>query len=101
LAIAHKIQEQPALGPSELARLNAVKTEQLQTALEKFTAVCEAGGDAIAGDENREDLVRRATLYRADCAFNLEHYEQAVELYDHAAGSTVLTIAPCTHLFKL
>ena len=85
LDMARKIQEQPALGPSELARLNAIKTEQLQAALDRFTVVCEATADGDNQDSTQGDLVRRATLYRADCAFNLEHYEQAVELYDHAA----------------
>src|SRR6185436_1523717 len=46
-----------------------------------------AVADDHAGERNdlETDMVRRAHLYRADCAFQLGEFEAAIELYDRAA----------------
>jgi tetratricopeptide (TPR) repeat protein len=73
--------------PSEVGRLNAIRDDQLRMALDLFGQVSES----IVADANgkaamyQQHIIRRAALYRADCAFQLREFAQAIDLYDHAA----------------
>jgi tetratricopeptide (TPR) repeat protein len=60
--------------------------EQLQRALDLFAEVCDTQGTSLAAaDAAQVDLLRRAHLYRADCAFHLGLYDVAIEHYDRAS----------------
>jgi len=87
MAIAEKAKHEPALSPAEMARLNGTRTEQMQTAQQMFASLCDACAQPGAPKLSlfQQDLLRRAHLYRADCAFSLGQFEQAAELYDHIA----------------
>jgi len=95
LQIADRLKEPPPLPPSEQGRLNALRAEQLQRALDLFGDLCDryspeslsAGVAAPGGGEGslQQDLLRRAHLYRADCAFHLGYWDLAVEGYDRSA----------------
>lgn len=86
LALADRARNEPALSLAEIGRLNVLRTEHLQRAEDLFASICDEFASAPATtDEHADDLLRRSQLYRADCAFYLEHFEQAIDLYDHAA----------------
>lgn len=87
MAIAEKAKREPALSPAEMARLDGMRTEQLQTAQQMFATLCDGCAQPGAPKLSlfQQDLLRRAHLYRADCAFSLAQYEQAAELYDSIA----------------
>ena len=73
----------PGLPPGERRRLEAQRSDHLQSASELFEAICDGAPAAAAGPEQ---LLRYACLYQADCAFELGRYADAVVRYDHVAG---------------
>lgn len=85
-ALSQHVQQEVGLSASEAGRLTALHTEHLQMALDLFAQVesAAAGPDAKEGSATG-DMIRRAALYQADCAFDLGRYEQAIQLYDYAA----------------
>jgi tetratricopeptide (TPR) repeat protein len=84
--LEERLKQPPPLPPSEQGRVNAQRMEQLQRALDLFAEVCDTyGASLVAADAAQVDVLRRAHLYRADCAFNLGLYDAAIEHYDRAA----------------
>ncbi|MCH8164168.1 MAG: tetratricopeptide repeat protein [Planctomycetes bacterium] len=86
VSIIQQLNE-PAKSPAERQRLEALRADHLRTAMELFTLVGEAGDASDPPSAGRmQQLLRYSYLYRADCAFELGLYEQAVKLYDEVAG---------------
>lgn len=84
--LEERLKQPPPLPPSEQGRINAQRIEQLQRALDLFAEVCDTFGTSTAAiDAAQVEVLRRAHLYRADCAFHLGFYELAIEHYDRAA----------------
>ncbi len=78
----------PGLAPVERDRIESQRTHHLGTAKQLFSAIVE-GGDAQLPPGQRQisdQLLRYAYLYRADCAFELGRFAEAVEHYDKVAG---------------
>jgi tetratricopeptide (TPR) repeat protein len=71
--------ELPGRSPGERDRLEKKRTENLETAQQLFTTIIESDGAA-------QQVLRYAYLYRADCAFDLGRYAEAVEYYDQVAS---------------
>ena len=88
-AHAAELEAQARLAParSDQQRLRELRAESLRIALDLFAGVRDAyeGRDARRLDELQQSFLRHAYLYRADCAYNLGLYEQAIDLYDMAA----------------
>ncbi len=86
-AIGQRLAEDTGLSPAENSRLASLRNEHLQRAEEIFGSIviehAPQPGKTIAASV--EDLVRRAHLYQADCAFELGQFEHAVELYESAS----------------
>lgn len=86
MKLEERLRQPPPLPPSEQGRINAQRTEQWQRALDLFAEVCDTFGASTAAlDTAHVEVLRRAHLYRADCAFHLGFYELAIEHYDRAA----------------
>ena len=92
MSLGERLNEPPPLPPSEQGRINALRTEQLQRALDLFAQMCEQftvessqPASLAASAALEQDMLRRAHLYRSDCAFHLGYLEQAIELYDRSA----------------
>lgn len=81
-AIRKRVDEDASILPAEVGRLNALSLEHLQQAEELFAQVSEAHREGKPVFE--QEMIRRAALYRADCAFELQQFERAVSLYDQA-----------------
>lgn len=76
-----------SLAPAQLAELEALRFEQLTRALGLFAQVCERD-DILQPppiDRVERQLLRHAYLYRADSAFELGLYDEAVDYYDEVA----------------
>jgi tetratricopeptide (TPR) repeat protein len=82
-AIRKRIDDDASILPAEVGRLNALCIEHLQHAEERFAQVGESPRQGKSAFE--QDMIRRAALYRADCAFELQQFDRAVSLYDHAS----------------
>lgn len=69
------------------ASLRAAKVQRLETALKLFDEVVKMldERDPATMSELEKLYHRNAYFYRADCAFDLGRYEQAIGLYDQAA----------------
>lgn len=85
-AIAAQARQGVSMSPAEAGRLNALRTQQLDRAQETFAKVSNEFG-AVESQLNatQRDMLRRARLYEADCAFDLGHMEAAVQLYEQVA----------------
>ncbi|MHC4416024.1 MAG: tetratricopeptide repeat protein [Planctomycetota bacterium] len=97
----------PTTPPAERQRLEAVRSDHLRTAMQLFAMVCDRDRplDSPAPGRGRQN-VRDACLYRADCAFELGMYVEAVELYDqiasrfpkhHSSMTALIQIVNCYH----
>lgn len=86
-----RLSQSPPLPPAEQNRFRGLRSEHLQKSLELFAQVSDSHSEAVAGGKRSErndleqDMIRRAHLYQADCAFHLGEYQSAIELYDRAA----------------
>ena len=99
---------QAAISRAEQEQLLAQRRESLESAMELFTTVINtyekvesgnwkmASGPAVQistsqiprsnfSDALQQDYLRSAYLYRAGCAFDLNRFDQAIEMYDQAA----------------
>jgi len=77
----------PGMSPAERDRLEKERTGYLDTAQQLFTAIVrDDEASAVPGAIVDEQILRYAYLYRADCAFELGRYAEAVEYYDEVAG---------------
>jgi tetratricopeptide (TPR) repeat protein len=83
LSLARRLRDEAGLASAESGRLSALRIEHLQKAEQMFGALRADADGAI--DQVGDDLVRRAHLYQADCAFELGRFEHAVELYEAAS----------------
>jgi TolA-binding protein len=85
--IAKQLSNQPILSRAERDRLDALRTSHLQTAMNLFADVGrrfeEMDADRLT--PLQRDFQRYATLYQGDCAYDLEHYDEAIRLFDRAA----------------
>lgn len=87
---AEQIGERLAAEPmaeSHARELEVLREAHLREAKTLFARVVDAYDTSIAGelDELERDYLRFARFYRADCAFALKEYPEAIELYDRAA----------------
>jgi tetratricopeptide (TPR) repeat protein len=87
LEIDQRLADEAGVSPVEAGRLRSMRAEYLQNALQLFGEIVDryapsAGRSAPPG---MHDMLRRAHLYRADCAFALGQYEHSVELYEMAS----------------
>jgi TolA-binding protein len=80
-------QAQLATARSDQQRLRELRSESLRTAMELFGTVRDAYEirDVRRLDRLQQTFLRNAYLYRADCAYHLGLYPQAIDLYDLAA----------------
>jgi tetratricopeptide (TPR) repeat protein len=92
--------EDPARSTADAGHLEGTRREHLLRAAELFAAV-EAGGAADSGDPDHQERDRFAGLYRADCAFELGRYDQALELYDRAASRAARHLSSLTALIQM
>ncbi len=77
----------PGISPAERDRLEKERTGYLDTAQQLFAAIVrEDDTETTPGAMVPEQILRYAYLYRADCAFELGRYGEAVEYYDQVAG---------------
>ncbi len=74
----------PVVTPQERQRLERLRTDHLKAAMDLFAAISETESRGKRGIT--EQMLRNAFLYRADCAYELGMYPQAVTLYDDYAG---------------
>jgi len=77
----------PGVLPAERDRLEKQRTQYLESARNFFAVIVEAddGSAASAGADARQ-ILRYAYLYRAECAFDLGLYAEAIEYYDQVAS---------------
>jgi tetratricopeptide (TPR) repeat protein len=84
MSLAVRLRDEPILSQAERVQLTSQQNAWLQQAMDEFSLVCE--GYAMKSLEkspaSEHDQFRRARLYRADCAYYLGQYAQAVDLYD-------------------
>lgn len=87
LAIGRRLGEDTGLSPAEGSRLTTMRSEQLQQAEEIFGSIVNdhAPQPGQTLPASLEELVRRAHLYQADCAFELGQFDHAVGLYESAS----------------
>ena len=73
--------------PSEQERLESLRTSHLQSAIKVFTELCDGFEriDMVRLSMFDGEMLRRAYLYRGDCAYYLGDLELAIRLYDFAA----------------
>ena len=77
----------PGVSPVERDRLETERTGYLDTAQQLFGAIIrDDEASAVPGAIVDDQILRYAYLYRADCAFELGRYAEAVELYDQVAS---------------
>jgi tetratricopeptide (TPR) repeat protein len=74
---------QPAVDPSEIL---AAKKERLQKAGELYQRVIAAYANKPPVDDMDKLYVKLSHFYRGDCAYDLGDYDQAIHLYNTAAG---------------
>jgi len=85
-AAAARVDEDPALSPSERRDLLAERTRRLDRALGLLEEVVAGlGGRSGSLTPLETTMLQQATLARADVAFDLERYEAAAGFYDEAA----------------
>jgi tetratricopeptide (TPR) repeat protein len=77
----------PGLSPPERRTLAIQRTEHLRTAAVLFETICR-DEDALPGDERNVSgkTLRYSYLYRADTAYALGDFLEAVQLYDEVAA---------------
>jgi tetratricopeptide (TPR) repeat protein len=75
-----------ALAPSQRAAIDTERRGHLEAARSEFEQVVAAldGRPAESLDPLERDALRLATLYRADCLFDLGRLREAIELYEIA-----------------
>lgn len=77
----------PGVSPAERDRLEKQRTAYLESAQGLFAAIVEEDHQSSASaDADAEQILRYAYLYRADSAFDLGRYAEAVEYYDQVAS---------------
>ncbi len=74
----------PVVTPQERQRLERLRVDHLKAAMDLFAAISETESRGKRGIT--EQMLRHAFLYRADCAFELGMYPQAIAFYDDYAG---------------
>lgn len=84
MAMAESQAANPSLAQAEADRIASARSAHLQAAQELFGKLCDSYGGAKL-NTFQKGLLRRADYYRADCAFYLGQYEQAIQYYDRAA----------------
>ena len=82
-SIRKRVEEDASILPAEVGRLNALGVDHVQHAEEFFALVSETPPEGRPAFE--QEMIRRAAMYRADCAFELQHFDRAVSLYDQAS----------------
>ena len=84
MSIVERLNAEPVMSASEQARLKSLRDSQLQAAQDMFASVCDAYSKSTSGSLGSFELdqLRQAQLYRADCAFHLGRFQQAIEIYD-------------------
>lgn len=87
MRIVDRVREPSAESPGEQRRLNELKSDHYDRAFDLFDEVCRTYGrrDQRTLERMQRDALRASFLYRADCAYALGRYEQAIQLYDQAA----------------
>ncbi len=92
----------PGVSPAERDRLEKRRTEYLESARQLFAAIVEADdGSAASAGTDADQILRYAYLYRADSAFDLGHYAEAVEYYDQVASRFAQHHSSMTALIKI
>jgi tetratricopeptide (TPR) repeat protein len=75
----------PGISPAERDQLEKQRTQYLESAEQLFAAIVEADdGSSTSADDHQ--ILRYAYLYRAESAYELERYAEAVEYFDQVAG---------------
>ncbi len=98
--------QDPVLAPSQRQILSTLYAQQLEEALELYSVLCERDDplDTLPADRAQRRFIRDAYLYRGDCAFDLDRYDHAVQLYDataqrfpehHASMTALIQIVNC------
>jgi tetratricopeptide (TPR) repeat protein len=84
MAVANRLKDSPVLSQVDRALLASQQTNYLQSAIDGFSIVCEGYAQRTSEEfaPAEQDQFRRARLYRADCAYHLGQYAQAIDLYD-------------------
>ena len=87
IQISKKLEEEARIPPSERNRMEERRRSHFQMAITHYTALCDAFEQIDQKRQNRleRDMLRRAYLYRGDCAFQIGDFELAIQLYDYSA----------------
>lgn len=87
IVLADRIREPSTESPGERRRLDEKRREHLRTAQVMFNDIAETYElqEQRRLDELDRERLRLAYLYRADCAYHLGRYEEAIAMYDQAA----------------
>ncbi len=87
LELEDRAETDATLTPAGRQAFLEQRVAELEKAQTLFDAVVRAYGDRPTTqlDALQQDFNRRAHLYRADCAFLLKDFEQAIALYDETA----------------
>ncbi len=77
-----------AMPQAQRQELSALRDQRLAQALTLYQEICDSSVDRDLRRMSELDLIalRNAFFYRADCAFDLGRYEQAIDYYDAAAN---------------
>ncbi len=106
---AANLQDQlqdPILAPSRRQKLATLYAQQLEEALQLYSVLCERDDptEMLPADHVQRRFIRDAYLYRGDCAFDLDRFDQAVQLYNataqrfpehHASMTALIQIVNC------
>ena len=92
----------PGVSPAGRDRFEKQRTQYLESAQRLFAAIVETDdGSAASGGPDARQILRYAYLYRADCAYDLDRYAEAVEYYDQVAGRFAQHHSSMTALIKI
>lgn len=87
MIIADRIKNDYGISAGEIGQLTSLRAAHLQSAKDAFTMVVEADESGTVSDLSlfEQDMLRRARLYQADCAFHLGQYSVAIQYYEQVA----------------
>jgi tetratricopeptide (TPR) repeat protein len=75
----------PGVSPAERDQLEKQRTQYLESAEQLFAAIVETDDGSSASADDQQ-ILRYAYLYRAESAYDLERYAEAVEYFDQVAS---------------
>jgi len=76
----------PGISPVERDQFEKQRTQYLESAEDLFAAIVEADDGSVSSAAADRQILRYAYLYRAESAYDLGRYAEAVEYFDQVAG---------------